>query len=118
MNMKSYIVATIFVGAGLWISPANAGDCYGTGEFHYGATATALATVKSGRACSFPMTINGRTVSLKIVSPPKNGIAKALNRSTLAYQSKPGFTGQDTVVFAVEDARLGTATMNMKITVR
>jgi hypothetical protein len=115
--MKNTIGAIMFVGAGLWLSPAHAADCYGSGQFHYGTSGTALATVKSGVVCSFPMNV-GRTVSLKIVTPPKNGIAKAINLSTLAYQSKRDFKGKDTLVFTVENARLGTATMTMNITVR
>lgn len=115
--MKYHIATAILFSASLWFLPAQAADCYGSGDFHYGASGTVLATVKSGRGCYFPMNV-GKTVSLKIVSPPKNGIARAINLSTLGYKSKPGFTGQDTLVFAVEDQRLGTATMTMKITVR
>ena len=65
----------------------------------FGSDTSFMLYAGSGETCGASIGGRGNSIdSIKITSPPKNGVARIANLSTFGYRSKPGFHGKDQFV--------------------
>jgi hypothetical protein len=116
--MKFYVLAGVVAVSLMGLSPASADSCAWSGRFTFGNAGTGSASVKGGQDCSFAVRTGGAVKSVKIVTPAKNGTARAVNQSTFAYKPKAGFKGQDSFVIAVDGSgQKGSGISNVTMTI-
>ncbi len=60
---------------------------------------------------------DGDALAVTVTGPPANGSAVVGGNGSITYTPRAGFTGTDTVTYAVDDGRGGTATASVTITV-
>ncbi len=77
---------------------------------YYGSNTSTSMSVGSGQPCQIYPSVGGTNVitSVSISSPPGNGSASASN-DVVTYQSRPGFTGQDSFTFTISGSGPGGA---------
>ena len=88
----------------------------------WGGNSTAEMAASSGEPCSLPIDAGGTNIieSMVISSPPRNGTAR-VDDDTVWYQSRSGFTGQDSFTFTVTGSGgggSGSSTVRLNVTVQ
>jgi hypothetical protein len=99
-------------------------DCnvFGLWIPYWGGKSTAEMTVSGGEPCSLPIDAGGTNIieSMVISSQPRNGTTR-VSDDTVWYQSRPGFTGQDSFSFTVTGSgggSSGSSSVRVNVTVQ
>jgi hypothetical protein len=78
---------------------------------YYGSNTSTAMTAASGQPCQVYPSVGGTNVinSVAISAAPGNGSASVGGGDVVTYQSRPGFTGQDSFTFIISGSGPGGA---------
>lgn len=78
---------------------------------YYGSNTSTSMTAGSGQPCQIYPSVGGGNIitSVTISAMPANGTASANGGDAVTYQSRPGFTGQDSFTFTISGSGPGGA---------
>jgi hypothetical protein len=103
-------------------SAQNAPECPIAGTLStFGINSTGAFNVAPGRACLFPLRIEGVIAASSIVQAPAYGMLRQLNESTFEYTANLGYAGPDTFSVQVTGkgpTASGTSIITLVATVR
>jgi hypothetical protein len=75
---------------------------------YFGSNTSTAMSAGSGQPCQVYASVGGTNIvtSVSVIAPPREGTA-SVSDNVVTYQSRPGFTGQDSFTFSVSGSGPG-----------